>query len=82
MIERSSRIRGDRGDRVAYLRRIPRLVDQRLELRRVVEDRVSLIALEIGVEPLCELPRTAECNAVPGVDLVGRDAQTLLHDPA
>ena len=82
MIERSSRIRGDRSDRVAYLRRIPRLVDQRLELRRVVEDRVSLIAPEVGVEPVCELPRTAECHAVAGVDLVGRDAQTLLHDPA
>jgi len=82
VIERGGGIVGDRGDGVTDARRIPRLVDQGLELRRFVEDRVSLIAPEVGVEPVCELPRTAECHAVAGVDLVGRDAQTLLHDPA
>jgi hypothetical protein len=82
VIERGRCVRGDRGDGVANSSRLPRLIDQGLELRRVVEDRVSLIAVQVGVEPVCELVRTAERDAVAGVDLVGCDAQTIVHHPA
>jgi len=41
-VERGGGIRDDRGDGVFDPRRIPRLVDQRLELRGFVEDRPSV----------------------------------------
>ena len=42
-VERSVSVRDDRGDRALDARGIPRLFDQRLELRRLVEHAASLV---------------------------------------